>query len=447
MTDFIKPFTLGDGYFPSSKKILKSTIADLFKDVSKDYNYSSRMIFVPHSAYNLSGKVTASAFQYLDRNIKNVFIIAPAHFLMFHGLYLSSFDKWQSPLGDVDVNKVLLKEINEKFDADYNNRAYENEHDIDVQIPFIQTLLPGTKIVPILFGNSNYTFLLHLLNTYWSNKENGFIFVHNLSHFYSESKIENVDDIIADEFEQGKSQFPDSGLKNKSMIAMIDFSIKNNYSLIRVGLGSSGEISGEYSEAVGYGAWFLAEESVISFIKNELSEVVLDICKNIIGSKLFNSELKNFHIPPILKSRGASFVEIFIDGEKRGEAGTFFAYQSFYDDLLQNAGKAAMSVKIPLKKDEFEKISLKIYLLSRPADIAFNTEECLLNQINPDEDGLIFQQGDNDIYIMPGRCRDFADKQEFIKDVSAKLGADKYLHSKLMHVFKFKTVKIESTDS
>ncbi len=442
MTDFVKPFTLSDEYFFSSKEKLQNSINELFKSVVRDYNYTSRAIFVPHSKYSLSGNVSANVFQYFKNNLSNIFVIAPAHFLMFHGLYLPTFDMWETPLGNVSINRELLSEINEKFDADYNNRAFENEHDIDVQLPFIQTILPDAKIVPILFGSSNYTFLLRLLNEYWDDKNNGFVFVHNLSHFFSEITETNRSEIILEDFLQSGETLPNNGLRSKSLIAVTEFARERNFSLVRVGLDNCSEISID-SNQISYGAWFLAEECLISFIKEQFSDVVYQICKNAIRSRLFNTEFTDIPTAPVFKTRGGAFVEIFQNDQKCAESGTFFADRTFYEDLVQNSVDAAIQASNILQKEQLKKIQVKIYLISRPTGIAFNSEDSLLNQIDPDKDGLIFLQNDTYDYIMPGRCREFPDKREFIKDVARILGNDKNIHSKLMYVFKFRAIKIE----
>lgn len=446
MTDRLKPFTLGDRYFPDNKDELQKVVDRLFMEIPTEYNYSSRVIFSPHGAYKYSGKIAANVFQYLDKNLKNIFIVSPAHFLMFYGLYLSTYSKWSTPLGEVDVNQELLRDINENFDADYNDRAYENEHDIDVQLPIVRTLFPEAKIVPILFGNSNYRVLLHLLDKYWTDKENGFVFVPDLSHFYSEENAMHVDEVTAYSVEQNERAVPNKGLGSTALIAVTEFARERNYSLIRVDLGISGEIAGSDAKVQGYGAWFLAEETAIDFVKKEFSDIVATICRNSIISALEFSQpilTENLNLAPIFSSRRASFIELYVDDEKRGESGTFFAYQSLAEDLATNAFKAAVHSDKPLQKDEIERMHLKIFLLSRPVEVAFDSEEKLISQIDPDNDGLILRDGDKDVTVMPGTSRNSPSKEAFFESITKRISNDANLHSKMMIIFKFRVSEID----
>ena len=118
--------------------------------------YSSRAIIVPHAGYIYSGKLAYKGYNFLDKNVKNIFIFAPAHYERIYGCAVCDYDEFETPFGNLAVNKELSQEIAEFCDCTVNNFAFEKEHSLEVQLPFIKKLFPEAKIVPVLYGCENF---------------------------------------------------------------------------------------------------------------------------------------------------------------------------------------------------------------------------------------------------------------------------------------------------
>ncbi|KPK96170.1 hypothetical protein AMJ80_01455 [bacterium SM23_31] len=109
---------------------------------------------VPHAGWMFSGKIAARIFA----SIKN--FTAPETIVLFGTVHNIGQVKrnsvfgdgaWETPLGVVNVDNTLAQELLDAapgllFD---DPAAHDNEHSIEVQIPFIKYLLPGTRIVPV----------------------------------------------------------------------------------------------------------------------------------------------------------------------------------------------------------------------------------------------------------------------------------------------------------
>ena len=63
-------------------------------------------------------------------------------------VYDSGF--WETPLGQIAINEELAKAVIDSGTAIRDPHAHNNEHSIEVQVPFIQYLFPGSKILPVL---------------------------------------------------------------------------------------------------------------------------------------------------------------------------------------------------------------------------------------------------------------------------------------------------------
>lgn len=448
MTD-VKPFSLGDRYYPDNKEKLEETIKQLFMEVPTDYSTTTRLILVPHAAYEYDGKVVADAFQYFDRDVKTVFIFSPAHYLLFYGIALSSFDKWETPLGQVDVDQEINKEIIDTFDADFNDRAFEKEHAIEVQLPFVQTMAPKAKIVPVLAGHSNFTRIQHIVDKYYFNKDFGFVFSSDMTHTYSMEDALKIDEVNADAIEQ---KLPPAFIASHSsasngIIATSEFAREKGYSIIRVALATSGEIAGSDAKVEGYGSWMVVEENKPNFVKREFSDVVLTLCRNSIISGLeYHNPINtdNLKLAPVFDSRASSFVTIKVDGEVRGRSGTAFAYQPLKEDLAVNAFNAAFKkTDRPLSGDEIDKIEIDICLLTRPVPIPYINQGDLMKKIN-EGDGLIIRNEEKQAALLPCQWEDFQQKDTFIEELKKQAGIDSDFDSKTFEIYRFKVANINS---
>ncbi len=108
---------------------------------------------VPHAGWQYSGAVAAKVYESIRRkHIPSTFVIFGAvHRRMDprHAVYAAG--AWATPLGDVAIDQELAAAILEQTAewAVENPQAHEEEHAIEVQLPFIRYLFPDAKIVPI----------------------------------------------------------------------------------------------------------------------------------------------------------------------------------------------------------------------------------------------------------------------------------------------------------
>jgi len=116
-----------------------------------------KVIMVPHAGYNFSASVAAESYKTIEgKKYDNVFIICNSHTAYFSGIAIDDHDAWQTPLGEVEVNKELAGKLIDNEIIKFNNSPHQKEHSLEVQLPFLQTVLkPEFKIVPILFGNDH----------------------------------------------------------------------------------------------------------------------------------------------------------------------------------------------------------------------------------------------------------------------------------------------------
>lgn len=107
-------------------------------------------LVVPHAGYIYSGPVAAHAYKELadDGIFDTAVILGPNHSGYGPPVSLWAEDAWNTPLGEVKVNKELAyKLLGGIIEADETAHIYE--HSIEVQLPWLQYLYGELKIVPI----------------------------------------------------------------------------------------------------------------------------------------------------------------------------------------------------------------------------------------------------------------------------------------------------------
>jgi MEMO1 family protein len=108
---------------------------------------------VPHAGWTFSGSTAAIVFAAIKKrhpSVDTFVIFGAAHSYMNHPPAVYDKGAWQTPLGDVLIDEQLASAIIESKTAIGDREAHDSEHSMEVQVPFIQHLFPGAKIVPIL---------------------------------------------------------------------------------------------------------------------------------------------------------------------------------------------------------------------------------------------------------------------------------------------------------
>ena len=140
-------------FYPRAQSDLSQEIDTLLENVSIDAMDASAII-TPHAAFQYVGEMLALSYKASSgRKINNVIILAPLHRDGSRDLYLPEAQGFATPLGTVRVNQEACQQLltgNTGFVQ--SDVPFEEEHSLEVQLPFIQKLFPKSEILPILTG-------------------------------------------------------------------------------------------------------------------------------------------------------------------------------------------------------------------------------------------------------------------------------------------------------
>lgn len=144
------------GYFyPEDSIILKNTVNKLIENV-KQKPLAGKILGLmsPHAGYVFSGQVAAYSYRQIkDKSYDTVIILGPSHNFYFRGASVGNWDSYETPLGNVSVNKEIAKILLNSGDIfHFIEKAHIREHSVETQIPFLQRALGDFDIVPIVTG-------------------------------------------------------------------------------------------------------------------------------------------------------------------------------------------------------------------------------------------------------------------------------------------------------
>ncbi|PIP34914.1 AmmeMemoRadiSam system protein B, partial [Candidatus Falkowbacteria bacterium CG23_combo_of_CG06-09_8_20_14_all_41_10] len=194
----IRPAAVAGQFYPASRGELERVVAVNLEATPTTTNGTIKMIIVPHAGYEYSAGVAALAYKALaGQKIKRVYLLGNSHHDYFSGLAIDNHDFWETPLGRVPVDTEKVKELITAAPLiKINNVPHGPEHDLEVQLPFLQTVLGSSfKIVPLLFGNANdndYEAVAKILTANFAD-DDLIVISSDLSHYPSSEVADKID--------------------------------------------------------------------------------------------------------------------------------------------------------------------------------------------------------------------------------------------------------------
>ncbi len=420
-------------FYPGEKNILKATINAFLSNagpkVSKGQIIS---LVVPHAGYEYSGQVAAYSYKEIkDKPFKTVIIIGQNHFSYYDGIAVSGHEDFETPLGKLPVDRELARKIasaDPKIRIDDN--AFEKDHTIEVQLPFIQLSLKDAKIVPILFGNlspDNCRILADAISPYVDDSTL-VIASTDWAHYFAYDKVNEMDIAGIDSVLKGDLNGFISLLNQRKteacaasavITASLIASSKASNRTFLLKHANSGDATGDKNaQVVGYTALAFSREPLS--LSREEKKYLLDIARKTISASLDKKELK-LNIPPNppFHVNSGVFVTLKKYGMLRGCIGIMEPIKPLYKAVSDTAISSAFQDArfSPVRKDEIGNIDIEISVLSPIREIK-STDELV-----PGRDGIILVNGNNSGVFLPQVATEQKwDKAELLRQIGYKAG-------------------------
>lgn len=386
---------------------LKKTIEIYFNDAVEKKGGKVRGLILPHAGYPYSGQIAADGFKQAQGYDYDFIVILGTN----HTVYPENFgflydgDGFKTPLGvtflDKEINEKLAK-IGECFK--FNNNAHLREHSIEVQIPFIQTLFPKTKIVPIVVASYDKTHCEKIgrsLAEVIRGKNSLVIASSDLSHYPNFDvarfvDIETLKSFCSMDIEkiietknknEAKPNVDTSACGIGPVMVLIETMNQLGFKKARaISYANSGQtIIGDTDKVVGYGAVVFEEGEPSSDVqslqipegeinlseedKKYLLKLARKTLENFLNHKVFI--LPRFTSENLLKKQGA-FVTLIKRGELRGCIGHMAEDIPLATTVAQMVLSAALEDRrfYPVDKSELKEIEIEISVLTPMKEVS-----------------------------------------------------------------------------
>jgi MEMO1 family protein len=259
-----RPAAMAGLFYPRDPIRLQTEVLELLGGASPPSKVLPKALIAPHAGYVYSGRVAGAAFAKLRSStqpIKRVVLIGPAHYVHLGGIAAPKVSAFETPLGRVIVDTEACSKIGRFEFVTRTDAPHGPEHSLEVELPFLQTVLPSFQVVPLVVGDAAPQEVAQLLRQLWHGPETLIVASSDLSHYHTYEAAQRLDLSTAEAIEQGEWASLDAS-RACGWVAVAGLLIearRRGLGASRLALCNSGDTAGSRDRVVGYGAWMFGE--------------------------------------------------------------------------------------------------------------------------------------------------------------------------------------------
>jgi AmmeMemoRadiSam system protein B len=221
-----------------------------------------RALIVPHAGYIYSGASAAAAYACLASwrtTIRRVVLAGPAHRVAVRGVALSAAAAFATPLGNVALDQQVGVALYDGH-LEHDDAAHAPEHALEVQLPFLQVLLPSFQLVPMLIGTPDPGMVADMFEPWWDAPDTLIVVSTDLSHYLDYARAVRRD-AATDSAIMGLDSHalgPHDACGCRPLNGLLDLARRRGATVSRRALCNSGDTAGTRERVVGYGAYLIS---------------------------------------------------------------------------------------------------------------------------------------------------------------------------------------------
>jgi AmmeMemoRadiSam system protein B len=256
-------------WYPGDPDELRKMVEELLAvDAESEMEGEPLGLVCPHAGLMYSGPVAGPAYRSLvGSDFETVILLGPSHQVFFDALAVYPDGAFETPLGPVAIDAPLAHALVEAApEIEAMPEVHDREHCLEMQLPFLQVVLPDARIVPVMMGNQSPALVETATNAILDSlarveRRALLIASSDLSHYEPRERARALDRQVVDCLER----FDDGGLAH--LLAVNHYHACGGGPIVSVmraskGLGAtlskvvkygdSGDTSGETQAVVGY---------------------------------------------------------------------------------------------------------------------------------------------------------------------------------------------------
>jgi len=197
--DNVRPAAVAGSFYPGAASALSAEVVRLLANarlLSESAVTAPKVLIAPHAGYVYSGAIAALAYAQLApvcNTIRRVVLLGPVHRVPVRGLALPGATAFATPLGEIALDQPAMDSLRGLRQVIVSPAAHAQEHSLEVQLPFLQTVLSDFKLVPLVVGDASPAEVAEVLEALWGGPETLIVVSSDLSHLLSYSAAQTVD--------------------------------------------------------------------------------------------------------------------------------------------------------------------------------------------------------------------------------------------------------------
>ena len=262
MTTWNRPTAVAGTFYPAEPGILRAELEGFLSAV-RETGPVPKALIAPHAGYRYSGPIAAEAYGRVRDGrglITRVVLLGPAHRVCVRGIATSTADAFASPLGPMRLDREAIARIEKLPRVAPFDLAHQDEHSLEVHVPFLQVTLGDVALVPLAVGDAKPEEVAAVLNELWGADETLIVVSSDLSHYLDDASARALDSETARAVETlAYDRIGDDQACGRMPIrGLLAVAKERGLRVTTLDLRNSGDTSGKRDWVVGYGAWSLA---------------------------------------------------------------------------------------------------------------------------------------------------------------------------------------------
>ncbi len=263
MMHTVRQPAVAGAFYPGQATALASTVASLLAAARAERPAGPaptppKVLIVPHAGYIYSGPMAARAYAQLvagRATVRRVVLLGPVHRVPVRGLALPGTAAFATPLGEIEVDQEAVAALKPLRQVALSPAAHALEHALEVQLPFLQSVLDDFKLLPLAVGDAEPHEVAEVLEALWGGAETLIVISSDLSHYLPYRAAQSIDGETVERIlaldgplthEQACGGTPINGLLLAAR--------RHHLQAQLLGLCNSGDTAGDRQRVVGYAA-------------------------------------------------------------------------------------------------------------------------------------------------------------------------------------------------
>lgn len=440
-------------FYPGDARTLRHTLDELLAQARArlpEAGAVPKAVVVPHAGYVYSGPMAARAYARLEAGrgrITRVVLLGPTHRVPVRGLALPGADQLATPLGVLDVDAAGCAQAAALPGVSTAPEVHAWEHSLEVQLPFLQTVLGSeVTVVPLAAGDASARTVADVINALWGGPETIIVISSDLSHYLPQDLAVSVDTQTVARILALDPTIPhDRACGATPLDGMLLAAQEHGMRAELLGRCTSADTAGDPDRVVGYCAVALheahaaeaasatteaLEDTQATEPPADAGDTLLPLARRAIARAVgaesaAPAELLEGQRPAWLDRPGATFVTLRgADGSLRGCIGSLEAHRPLGDDVVANAVAAALRDPRfpPVTATELPALKMEVSVLTTPEVMEARDEQEVRRRLRPGIDGVILSLGARRATFLPQVWEELPDPADFLRQLKRKAG-------------------------